>query len=183
MGGSYLGRRPLSNRVDALQLLAQPGRLVAVEQPDQTRKALTDPKSLSPQHGNWVSSLPADELHRLGGRSDADALVGSAKIEQMPVAGDDQVGLSGQRAGEYVIVVGIVGDDTRHAGWYRNGGQAPDLADDSHWCQAGLCKAPEEFLARYHIGQLGHEHRTAAQFESLRPGCVEQAPGRAMGRQ
>lgn len=49
----------------------------------------------------------------------------------MPVAGDDQIGLGGKRAGEHMIVVGIVGDDARHLDRHHHHRQAPNLADDA----------------------------------------------------
>jgi len=52
-------------------------------------------------------------LQRLGGADDGDALIGF-EIEQIPVTGDDQVSLGRYCTGEHVIVVGIMGHDTRH---------------------------------------------------------------------
>jgi hypothetical protein len=38
----------------------------------------------------------------------------------MLVAGEDQIGLRGERAGEYMVVVGIVGDDGKSKGSWSN---------------------------------------------------------------
>jgi len=43
------------------------------------------------------------------GADDGDALV-LLEREEVPVAGDDEVGVSGKRGGENVVVVGVVGD-------------------------------------------------------------------------
>ena len=59
---------------------------------------------------NLASGL-GDEGERFCGAHDADAVIG-LEVEKMRVAGDDKVGLGGQRAGKHVIVVGI-GEDGR----------------------------------------------------------------------
>ena len=56
--------------------------------------------------------LRFDAAQGLGGREDGDVLV-DFESEQMLIAGDDQIGLSGDRAGEHMIVVGIARDGLR----------------------------------------------------------------------
>lgn len=48
-------------------------------------------------------------LQHLGGLEDRDALIGSER-EQVVIAGDDDLGLSGERGSEDVIVIGIARD-------------------------------------------------------------------------
>ena len=59
--------------------------------------------------------LSADALHPLRRCDDGNVLILPTQVEQMLVAGNDEVGLGGQRAGEHMIVVRIVGDYTRRA--------------------------------------------------------------------
>lgn len=70
----------------------------------------------------------ADLLDRLGRRDDADALVRSAQIEQVPVAGDDQIGPGGEGASEYMVICGVIGYDRRHFGRRHQHHQRP-IAD------------------------------------------------------
>ncbi len=53
-----------------------------------------------------AQSGPGDSPQRLGGSDDRDPLIG-LQIEQVRIAGNDQVGLCGQRAREYMIVLGV----------------------------------------------------------------------------
>ena len=46
----------------------------------------------------------------------------------MLIAEDDQIGVTRQGTDQHMIVVRVVGDDSRHAGRYGHGGQAPELA-------------------------------------------------------
>lgn len=62
-------------------------------------------------------ALPPDEglalgqaRHGLGGADDGDALV-ALEVEQMRIAGDDEISVGRYRAGEHVIVVGIGNHD------------------------------------------------------------------------
>ena len=65
-----------------------------------------------------------DAAQGLGGREDGDVLV-EFEGEQMLIAGDDQIGLSGDRAGEYMIVVGIARDGLRELASGNELRQAP----------------------------------------------------------
>lgn len=56
--------------------------------------------------------LRVDPAQGLGGREDGDVLV-DFEAEQMLIAGDDQIGPSGDRAGEHVVIVGIARDSLR----------------------------------------------------------------------
>lgn len=100
----------------------------------------------------------------------------------MLVTGDNQISVARQGAGQHMIVVGIVGDDPWHAGRCSHGREAPDLADNPQRRQSREREALGEFLARYHVEQLRHQHSAATQYENLGPGVIKQAPGWAMGR-
>ena len=53
-----------------------------------------------------VLPLRLDLAQGVGGGKDRDALIGT-EIEQVEIAGDDEIGACCQRAGEHVIIIGI----------------------------------------------------------------------------
>ena len=100
----------------------------------------------------------------------------------MFVAGDNQIGPSGQGAGEHVVVVGIVLDHARHFLGRGHVGQAPLLRDDALRRQAGLRQARRELLTRENIEQFSQQRCAAAQLEDLRSYLIKQTARRAAWR-
>ena len=56
----------------------------------------------------------------------------------MVIAGDNEIGGSGERAGEHVIVIGVSRDDARHSGWCDEGGDAAQIIDEALSGESGL---------------------------------------------
>lgn len=54
-------------------------------------------------------SRGSDSLDRLRRRENGNAL-GASQRERIVIAGDDEIGLGGERTGEHLVVVGIAGD-------------------------------------------------------------------------
>ena len=53
----------------------------------------------------------------------------TAQAVQMPIAGDDQIRLTGQGAGNDMIVIGIVLNHARHRQRRNHKSQAPQIRD------------------------------------------------------
>ncbi len=67
-------------------------------------------------------SFIGEQLNSLRGRNDRDVLVLSAQVEQMLVAGDDQLGIGGAGASEHLIIVRVIEYDTWHDGRLHDDG-------------------------------------------------------------
>jgi hypothetical protein len=81
-------------------------------------------------------ALLANVRDSLGRRDDPDALIYAAEGEQMLVAGDDQIRPAGERAGEHMIIVGIIVYYAGHLLGRCEIGQAPQIPDNALRCQA-----------------------------------------------
>ena len=99
----------------------------------------------------------------------------------MLIAGDDEVDLRGDSAGQDVIVVGVIGHDARHGDRGDNERYAAQIIDDALRGEAGFLEARGELIARQYIEQFRQERFAGAKLKRLRPGRINQAPRRAWG--
>ncbi len=99
---------------------------------------------------------PGDAPECLGSTDDCDALIG-LQVEKVRIAGNDEVGLRGERAGKHVIVVGIIEDDGRDFGC-RDDPHDIEVARHQLFRGQPACgHRSRELVSRKHVGELGKE--------------------------
>lgn len=81
------------------------------------------------QHKLWP--LQVDHTDGLSWRNDGNTFVLSSQGKQMPVSGDDPLGLAGEGASEHMIIIGIVFDHAGHLGGRHHRHQGA-LADSQY---------------------------------------------------
>ena len=111
-----------------------------------------------------------------GGRGgeNRDALI-LVQIEQVAIAGDDEVGLGGERASEHVVVIRITAGWGRQRLWLNDLSQAGVVLHEL--CGGESCgEHPlREFIPRDDLGELGQESGAGAEREAAIAGAIEQA--------
>lgn len=112
-----------------------------------------------------------DERERRARREDAD---GAKRIEgaQVLIAGDDEAGVGGNRAGEHLVIVGVATDGGDLGGAHKLCEDAV-TGDQVRRVAADLEDARSELLAGEDVLQLGDERGAGEEGQALRAGGGE----------
>jgi hypothetical protein len=88
-----------------------------------------------------------------------------------------------ERAGEYVVIVGIATGGDRQGLRFDDLGQAFVVLHEFGGGESGSVHALDEFTPSDHLGELGQQGGTGAERDGALAGQVEQAPWRALPEQ
>lgn len=118
-------------------------------------------------------------MQRLGRRDDGDGLEG-LQIEQVVVAGDDEIHLCGKRQGEHGIVIGIAADGRGQRHRLDDLGERPNFIERTLARSVRPDKDRIELRPRDNIGEFGEEHRAADQGQRAVADVLDQGVRRAV---
>lgn len=103
----------------------------------------------------------ADDLHRVCRRNDGDTLVAAEREQMLLVAGDDQISVGGDRTGEHMIIIGIVGHHARRVDGFNQFDDLDEIGEHLARALADDCETLGCGRAREHLGQFFEQHRAA----------------------